>query len=137
MACMLATTIWGFLVTPAVMACLAGCAASHGESADVAAVARSLFEAVDRHDGRAACAVLAPAAAESLETGNSACKDEVTTVGLTGGPISRVQVWGDRAQVRAGSDTVFLAQFGGRGWKITAAGCEPRQDRPYDCEIEA
>jgi hypothetical protein len=134
---MIACTVRDQLLTLTVSVSLAGCAASPGESADAAARARSLFQAVDRHDGRAACAALAPAAAESLATGGSACEDEIMKVGLTGGPISHVQVWSDRAQLRAGSDTVFLAQFGGHGWKVTAAGCEPRRDRPYDCEIEA
>jgi hypothetical protein len=134
---MIACTVRDQLLTPTVSVSLAGCAASPGESADAAARARALFQAVDRHDGRAACAALAPAAAESLATGGSACEDEIMKVGLTGGPISHVQVWSDRAQLRAGSDTVFLAQFGGHGWKVTAAGCEPRRDRPYDCEIEA
>jgi hypothetical protein len=125
------------LLTLAATVSLTGCAASSSESAEATASARALFQAVDRHDGRAACAALAPAAAESLATGGSACEDEIMKVGLTGGPISHVQVWSDRAQLRAGSDTVFLAQFGGHGWKVTAAGCEPRRDRPYDCEIEA
>jgi hypothetical protein len=136
MACMMACRIGGILLTPAVIVALAGCAVSHSESADAAASARSLFRAVDRHEGRAAFAVLAPAAAESLTTGGVACGEEIMKLGLRGGPISHVQVWGDRAQARAGSDIVFLSRFGGHGWKVTAAGCRPRRDRPYDCEIE-
>jgi hypothetical protein len=135
--CVIACTVRGLLITPAAGGSPAGRAASPGESADAAASARALFQTVDRHDGRTTCAALAPAAAESLAPGDSACKDEIMKVGLTGGPISHVQVWGDRAQLRAGSDTVFLAQFGGDGWKVTAAGCEPRRDRPCDCDIEA
>ena len=34
-----------------------------------------------------------------------------------------------------GHDTVFLAHFP-TGWKITAAGCRPRPQRPYQCEIK-
>jgi hypothetical protein len=134
---MFARTLRGLLGALVVAGSLAGCAAAGGERADAAASARSLFQAVDRHDGRAACAALAPAAAESLTTGDSTCADEITKVGLTGGPVRHVQVWGDRAQARVGSGTVFLARFGGQGWKVTAAGCKPRRDRPFDCEIEA
>ena len=31
-------------------------------------------------------------------------------------------------------DTVFLATFPG-GWRVVAAGCTPRGDRPYDCTV--
>jgi hypothetical protein len=45
-------------------------------------------------------------------------------------------VAGRQAQVRLGGDTVFLARSGD-GWVVTAAGCDPRPDRPYDCEVAA
>ena len=32
-------------------------------------------------------------------------------------------------------DVVFLSMFGNR-WLITAAGCQPRGDRPYDCTLK-
>jgi hypothetical protein len=31
---------------------------------------------------------------------------------------------------------VFLTRWDGR-WRVTAAGCEPDGDGPYDCEVEA
>jgi hypothetical protein len=55
---------------------------------------------------------------------------------VTVGPISHPQIWGDRLQVRPGSDTVFPARFDGHGWKVTAAGREARRDRPHDGEIQ-
>jgi hypothetical protein len=30
---------------------------------------------------------------------------------------------------------VFLAAFPG-GWRVVAAGCTPRGDRPYDCTLQ-
>jgi hypothetical protein len=45
-------------------------------------------------------------------------------------------VWSNQARVRAGTDTVFLTRWGD-GWRVTAAGCEPRDDGPYDCDISA
>jgi hypothetical protein len=77
---MIACTVRGLPLTSVAVVSLAGCAASPAESADAAASARSLFQAVDRHDGGSACAALAPAAAEGLATGDSACKDEVMKV---------------------------------------------------------
>jgi hypothetical protein len=39
------------------------------------------------------------------------------------------------AQVRFRQDTVFMAQFRD-GWKVMAADCAPRPDKPYDCQIQ-
>jgi hypothetical protein len=48
--------------------------------------------------------------------------------------VGRVEVWSDRAQVRAGTDTLFLTEVAG-GWRVSAAGCTARPGRPYDCEV--
>ncbi len=32
-------------------------------------------------------------------------------------------------------DTLFLSSVPG-GWKVTAAGCTPRPERPYQCRIK-
>jgi hypothetical protein len=44
-------------------------------------------------------------------------------------------VYGQWAQVRIGGDTVFLAVFPG-SWRVVAAGCQSRGDRPYDCQVQ-
>ncbi|MCA5894856.1 hypothetical protein LEP48_18030 [Isoptericola sp. NEAU-Y5] len=56
----------------------------------------------------------------------------------TDGPaqVEEAHVAGRQAQVATGDDTYFLA-LSGDGWVITAAACEPRPQRPYDCEVEA
>ena len=45
------------------------------------------------------------------------------------------QAFGRGAQVLMDGDVVFLSMFGNR-WLITAAGCQPRGDRPYDCTLK-
>ncbi|WP_157996061.1 hypothetical protein [Thermomonospora amylolytica] len=123
------------LVLLAMAALTAGCAAQ--DTGPVADAATALFTAVQRGDGRAACAALSPKAAAGLETGASSCPEQILELGLRGGPIRQVRIWGDRAQLRAGADTVFLVELSGLGWKVAAAGCEPRPGRPYDCDVEA
>jgi hypothetical protein len=44
-------------------------------------------------------------------------------------------VYGQWAQVRLSEDTVFLGAFPG-GWRVVAAGCTPRDNRPYDCTLQ-
>jgi hypothetical protein len=121
----------------AVTACLGFCAGcgTGGEKAAVRATASGLYQDVRDGDGRAACARLVPRAASSIETGDASCDRQILRLGLEGGPLGRVEVWSDQARVRAGADTVFLTRWG-TGWRVTAAGCEPRREGPYDCEVE-
>jgi hypothetical protein len=87
-------------------------------------------------DPQARCALLAPATLAALESDASApCAEAITAVPLRGGTVRAVSVWGNGAQVRLTDDTVFLTETG-TGWKVTAAGCEPRGEQPYDCEVE-
>jgi hypothetical protein len=118
-----------------VLSALAGCSASDGRAA-VAASAHSFLRAAERNDGRTACSLLSAETAGELAKAGSTCIEKVVEIGLRDGPDRDVQVWGDRAQVRLDRDTVFLAEFAERGWKVTAAGCRPRRRQPYDCEIE-
>jgi hypothetical protein len=113
----------------------AGCGTSPRDRA-VRDAARSFSAAIGAGDGRAACAALTPKAAESLQSGGKSCAMEITGLDLPGGSVLQVRVWGDYAQVRLSSDTLFLAEFPA-GWMVSAAGCERRPGRPYDCEVEA
>ncbi|RJL31842.1 hypothetical protein D5H75_18685 [Bailinhaonella thermotolerans] len=114
---------------------LSGCAGS-ARDAEAADAARALHDALARRDGNAACALLAPRAAEGLETGGAVCREEILRLDLAGGDVREVRVWGRAAQVRTAGDTLFLTRFAS-GWRVTAAGCEPRPAEPYDCEVEA
>lgn len=106
-----------------------------GRSAE--AVATRLPAAVAGRDGSAACAVLAPdTAAEVARSGGKPCAAAILDAGLPRpGAVTGSGVYGQWAQVRLTDDTVFLAIFPG-GWRIVAAGCRPRAQRPYDCAVK-
>ncbi|HEU4350162.1 MAG TPA: hypothetical protein VFR35_20475, partial [Actinoplanes sp.] len=124
------------LVVSMMMLAMTGCA-SVSERGDAAAgVALGMLTAVDSADGTAACAVLAPDTLAELEqSAGEPCAQAILREGLPGpGRLERTEVYGQWAQVRLTGDTVFLAAFPG-GWRVVAAGCTPRGDRPYDCVL--
>ncbi|MFF3290371.1 hypothetical protein [Streptomyces sp. NPDC003023] len=128
------------LTTAAVVAAvvaLAGCT-SLGSREDAAARAVEHFEAVLRAgDAEKACSALAPGTLQELEDSAEApCPRALTEAGLPdGGRAERVDVYGREARVVLVNDTLFLSTFPG-GWKITAAGCEPRAGKPYTCQVK-
>ena len=89
--------------------------------------------------GRSAylCAALAPSTREELEqSAKSRCEQAVGEQNLPqAGAVRGVDVYGGQARVVMEHDTVFLAHFP-RGWKVTAAGCRPRLEQPYQCQIK-
>jgi hypothetical protein len=123
-------------VMAATIAVLAGCgsAASRGQAAST--VAQRLLTAVDRKDGAAACALLAPnTAAEVAQSAQTDCVEAILDQNLPRpGAVTGDDVYGQWARVRLSDDTVFLAMFAS-GWRVVAAGCTPRADRPYDCTV--
>ena len=116
----------------ALAALLTGCASLEGS--DVRDVASAFEDPAAAPADR--CALLAPSTLETLESDESApCADVIGQVPLPGGAVEAVEVWGGDAQVRLGSDTVFLTETPS-GWRVTAAACEPRGELPYDCQVE-
>ncbi len=113
----------------------AGCASVDSETSAAADVARKFVSAVQARNGLAACRLLSPSAEESLTSGGTPCEQAVLEVKTSGQP-ARTQVWGDEAQVRTNGDVVFLMHLK-VGWRIRAAGCRPKQDRPYSCDMQA
>jgi len=83
------------------------------------------------------CAALAPSTREEVEqSAKSRCEQAIGDEDLPkAGAVRRVDVYGDQARVVLEHDTVFLAHFP-TGWKVTAAGCRPRPQQPYQCEIK-
>lgn len=116
---------------------LAGCGGPGGREDAASAVAVRLLDAVDAGDGAAACAVLAPETLADLEkSADQPCAAAVLGEDLPApGRVANTDVYGQWAKVRLDTDTVFLAVFRG-GWKVVAAGCQPRGDRPYDCALQ-
>jgi len=113
----------------------AGCGAPPGQDA-VTRAADQWLAAASSDDPAALCRLLTPAAAESAATGDETCEQALGDLDLPGaGPLGAVEVWSDRAQVKAGGDTLFLTRLSG-GWRVSAAGCQQQGDEPYDCDVE-
>lgn len=125
------------LAVPAVaVTVLAGCASGRAGAARDAA--ETFERAWETRDGARVCALLASAVREEVEsTTDEPCAAGVLSEDLPPAAATRhAEVWGDAAQVRTGTDVVFLSHYD-RGWQVTAAGCSPRAGRPYDCILQA
>ncbi|MEU8354913.1 hypothetical protein AB0C27_02770 [Nonomuraea sp. NPDC048882] len=106
------------------------------DTASPARAAERFHAAISAHQERAACAMLTRETADRLPARGQTCADALRELGLgPGGGVTSVSVWGDEAQVRLRGDTLFLRRFTD-GWRISAAGCSPVRDLPYECEVE-
>jgi hypothetical protein len=104
-------------------------------TAVIQAVTRSFAADLASGDFASACALLAPPTRERVERGGSCPAVLAQHPPVETGAELTSQVWGDRAQVRTGTDTLFLVETSA-GWKVAAAGCQPRGEAPYDCQLE-
>jgi hypothetical protein len=116
---------------------LAGCGSVDERGDSAAAAATRMLSAVEAEDGAAACAVLAPDTTSELEeSAGKPCAEAILEEDLPApGAVTDAEVYGQWAQVRLTDDTVFLGVFPG-GWRVVAAGCTPREERPYDCALQ-
>ena len=121
----------------AVAVLAAGCADGGARRDAVAGVAVRLLSAVQDRDGATACAALAPGTVEALEqSAGASCADAILDEDLPEpADVRQVDVYGQWARVVLADDTVFLAAFPG-GWRVVAAGCRSRGERPYDCVLQ-
>ena len=111
-----------------------GCASAEQPAAMQAG--RWFQAAMAAGDTAGACALLSDEARGNLEAASATpCTAALARLTLTGDAPQSIEVWGDNAQIRTESGVVFLARFS-TGWKVTAAGCQPRGDSPYDCQVE-
>lgn len=107
----------------------------------VRSTAEQFAGALASGDGDRACALLAPLTRDELESSEEQpCAQAVLDLGLPEvDHVTGVHRHGRRgsAVLDGGSehDTYFLAQFDG-AWRIDAAGCTPRPELPYDCDLE-
>lgn len=111
-------------------------ACSAGPDRDaVAAAAQSFAADLAKGNGQAACALLTDNARSSATGATSvSCARAVLGVHVAGDQVSGEQVWGDAAQVRLGSDVLFLRLIADR-WQVSAAGCTRQPAGPYDCKV--
>jgi hypothetical protein len=121
------------LAVAAACAFAAGCAAPAGEG-DVRRTATDWLTAAGAGDAGRLCALMTPAAAQSVTSGKETCEQAVGDLDLPGGSTGEIELWSDEAQVRAGTETLFLVRLA-TGWRVNAAGCRPQTDRPYDCDV--
>jgi hypothetical protein len=116
--------IYRVLAAVLVLAC-AGCASGE-RAATSSEVANRFLASVDAGDTATACDLVAP------EPRQEVCPDSLADLGLPGGTVDEVDVWGDRAQARGRTDTLFLVELDA-GWRVAAAGCTLTADGTYDC----
>jgi len=135
---MLAVVFARFVVAGVLTLAAGGCATVDYRGRAAAGVAAAMFSAVAGDDGAAACEMLAPETRSEVEQSHDdePCARAILDEDLPEpGAVTGAEVYGQWAQVRFSGDTVFLAVFPD-GWRVVAAGCEARADRPYDCRIQ-
>jgi hypothetical protein len=121
----------------ALAAVLGGCGTLGPDTAGAAGAAEAFHVATAHGDGAAACSRLSVRVADELEQSAGApCAQAVLSADVpAASQVREVQVWGGRGLVVLDHDVVFVAEFDA-GWRVTAAGCSPRKDRPYDCTVK-
>ena len=121
------------------LACLpvAGCSVVGPDQAEADSAAQRFHAALTRGQPAAACDLLAPETLkEVVQAAGSSCPKALTDEALPGaGTVTATDVYGTNARVVMDGDTLFLARFGPQ-WRVTAAGCSPRPDLPYDCQVK-
>lgn len=130
-----ARTVAGVLLAAAV---LSGCGASAAREDGALRTGRGFAAALAAGEYETACALLAPASKEQMvEDEEAPCGPALRSADVPpGGAALGVEVYGRQALVRMEDDTLFLSLFD-HGWRVTAAGCEPRSgDVPYRCSVK-
>ena len=103
---------------------------------EVRSTAARFYAAYTDGDGDVGCNQLAPKTKAELEkSAKKPCskallEEEIPKVSEP----TVAHVFGTQAELRWNGETTFLARFEG-GWKVVAAACTPRPERPYDCSI--
>ena len=114
---------------------IAGCTGSTQRS-QVQRVAVDFVTAIEDRNGAGACELLTSEAEESVSGATDvACETAVLNLDESGAEVHHIQIWGDAAQVKLGSDTVFLRELPD-GWQVRAAGCLSQPGAAYNCDVE-
>lgn len=127
----------GWLVLGISLLVVAGCGAIGPNRAGAEQAARRFHAALDHSDGIGACRLLAHRAIEEVESSeDKPCAQAIGDESIpAAGPVESSVVYGREARVVLHGDIVFLSLFKD-GWKVVAAGCTPRINRPYHCDLK-
>jgi hypothetical protein len=128
----------GILALLGSLVLLTGCSSLGAGPAHAAAAAVRFHRVVAAGDDATACDLLAPRTSEEVaKSVGQSCPKALAGAGLPRSTTARTtDVYGGNARVVLDGDTVFLSRFGAQ-WRVTAAGCTPRQDLPYDCDVKS
>jgi hypothetical protein len=125
-------------VAAVLLAGLTACSAgSRGDPSGPAGLVGRFEAALKSGNATAACDLLTPPTRKELEQSQSEqCAKALPQQDLpsTADPAD-VEVYGDEAIARVTGDVLFLTNVGGT-WMVSAAGCTPQPDQPYDCEVK-
>jgi hypothetical protein len=117
----------------------AGCGTKNDERS-VGAIADRFYSALRAHAGDRACAQLSTNAVDTLESASGrSCAEAITTLKLPGSGTAHSTVYLDSARADIAGAQPGEAAFLDRtalGWRISAAGCTPKGDGPYDCQLD-
>ncbi len=116
---------------------LVGCSAGgRGSPAGPQRAVEAFEAALQRGDLSAACGLLAPPTRRELEADGEPCAEALDQQDVPPvAPAGDLEVFGDEAIAHLAGDVLFLTNVAGR-WLVSAAGCAPRPDQPYDCEVK-
>ena len=120
-----------------VVAGLAGGCGNDSDEREAGEAVTRFADAVARGDGQAACEELTEEAASSLdEEPGATCETEVVKLDVSPSAVADATIAVTSGEVDlVGGGTFFLDETS-QGWKVSAAGCEPRPGQPYDCQLE-
>lgn len=131
------TALGTAVLTGVLLASVSGCAGMNPGTSEAAVAALDFHSALASGDYGRACGLLIPSAVEKVEAGApGTCAEKLSQLDVpVAAAVQDSAAYGRNAQVVMDQDTLFLARSGD-GWRITAAGCTSRGERPYDCEVE-
>jgi hypothetical protein len=124
----------------ALVTCMASAGCGTGEDERrVRSVTDRFYAALQGHAGERACAELSENAVNALESASGrSCAQAITALQLPGHRAASSTVYLDSARAdvagAAQGEAAFLDRTA-RGWRISAAGCRPKGDGPYDCRL--
>ncbi|MDQ3934459.1 MAG: hypothetical protein M3340_07490 [Actinomycetota bacterium] len=94
--------------------------------------------AIQSRDGAAACRELTGPARSALEEQERRpCEEAIVELELSGGEVTHVDVAETSAAVDLSEGDRSYLDDTPSGWRISAAGCKPRPNLPYECELES